>query len=107
MTNYSAEHMLNEVIKANVQLQHKVVDLTVSVKDMTKEIKDLVAMFKQAGEHIKKGKYEDPMVAKLNDLIDQNRRLAQGLLLLENYVKEKQVPKKTSFPGPFERKEGF
>jgi len=105
MVKTSEEHMFDELMKANVELQHKVVDLIASVKDLTKEVGSMVKLFKEAGENIKRGKYEDPLVAKLDELLDQNRKVAQGLLILENYIKEKQQTPTKPFPSPFPKAE--
>lgn len=79
----------DEILKSNLQLQDKVADLTIAVKGLTQEVSELVKLFREAGENIKKGKYEDPMFNKLNELLEQNKSLAKGLLLLEDYVKTK------------------
>ncbi|MFH1456144.1 MAG: hypothetical protein ABIF40_04300 [archaeon] len=87
----SHEALLNELIKQNIELQHKMTDLVIDVKDLTKEIKSMVGLFKEAGEHIKSRKYEDPLMSKLNELLDQNKNVANGLLLLEKFVRQKSI----------------
>jgi len=87
----SHEALLNELIKSNIELQHKMTDLVIDMKDLTKEVKSMVDLFKQAGEHIKSRKYEDPLMSKLNDLLEQNKNVANGLLLLEKFVRQKSM----------------
>lgn len=65
-------------------------DMIIETKSLNKTVKDMVNLFKQAGENIKKGKYEDPLLVKLDDLLEQNKNIAKGLLLLEKFVSEKQ-----------------
>ncbi|MBS3162834.1 hypothetical protein J4467_02815 [Candidatus Woesearchaeota archaeon] len=82
----------NRLIESNIALQHKMVDVLIGVKELNENVSSLVTLFKSAGEHIKSGKYEDPMINKLNDLLEQNKNLTKALGLLENYVKAKQPP---------------
>jgi hypothetical protein len=88
--NGTSDKLVRSLIDNNIETQHKLKDLTVSIKELSKHVKDMVDLFTEAGEHIKKGKYEDPLLIKLDDLLEQNKNLAKGLLLLEKFVREKQ-----------------
>jgi hypothetical protein len=79
---------IERMIESNIALKHKMTDVLLGVKELNGNVKDLVHIFKSAGEHIKSAKYEDPMIAKINDLLEQNKHLSQALLLLEKYVKD-------------------
>ncbi|MBU2638165.1 MAG: hypothetical protein KJ955_04280 [Nanoarchaeota archaeon] len=92
------------LIETNIALQHKVADLILNMKDVNKSVRDMVTLFTEAGEHIKKGKYEDPLLVKLDGLLEQNKNIAKGLLLLERFVKEKQAST-TGFGRPFQKTE--
>jgi len=89
-TSSSSKDPINRLIVSNIELQHKMVDVLIGVKELNENVSSLVTLFKSAGEHIKSGKYEDPMINKLNDLLEQNKNLTKALGLLENYVKTKQ-----------------
>ncbi|MBL7051494.1 MAG: hypothetical protein ISS01_00225 [Nanoarchaeota archaeon] len=80
---------IERLIDSNLAVQHKMTDVLIGVKDLNSNVKDLVHIFKKAGEHIKASKYEDPMVNKLDDLLEQNKRISQALLMLEKFVKAK------------------
>ncbi|MBT4174121.1 hypothetical protein HOC80_04955 [archaeon] len=84
---------LNAILESNLMLQHKIADLVITTKDLNSNVSELVTIFKKAGDHIKAGKYEDPMINKINDLLEQNKNLAKALTLLEDYVKSKPQPK--------------
>ena len=72
------------------------------VKELNENVSSLVHIFKSAGEHIKADKYEDPMINRLNELLEQNKNLAKALGLLEKYVKEKQTsPSSLSSSGSY------
>lgn len=98
MARVSNTALIDKLIENNLVLQHKIADLVASMKDLSAKINDMLNLFKEAGENIKTGKYEDPLVNKLDDLLEQNRNIAKGLLMLEQYIREKQA----LFPGkPF------
>jgi len=96
------EKLVEALIENNIALQHKLADLILDIKDLNKNVKDMVKLFTEAGEHIKKGKYEDPLLVKLDDLLEQNKSIAKGLLLLERFVREKSATH-TQLPTPFSR----
>lgn len=82
---------IDRLIESNIQMQHKMADVLLSIKDLNENVSTLITIFKSAGEHIKADKYEDPMIHRLNELLEQNKNLARALMLLEKYVKEKQT----------------
>ncbi len=97
----SSNSSIDKLIDSNIQLQHKMTDILISVKDLSENVSTLITIFKSAGEHIKTGKYEDPMINRLNELLEQNKNLAQALMLLEKYVKEKQTPSPIISNNPY------
>ncbi|MBI4154331.1 hypothetical protein HY501_03265 [Candidatus Woesearchaeota archaeon] len=97
------EKLVSALIESNLTLQHKMIDVAVELKELNKNVKHMVEMFTEAGEHIKKGKYEDPLLVKLDDLLEQNKNIAKGLLLLEKFVREKQAPQTAFAPRPFSK----
>ena len=84
---------IDRLIDSNIQLQHKMTDVVLSVKDLNGNVSSLIDIFKSAGEHIKSGKYDDPMINRLNELLDQNKKLKEALMLLEKYVKSRDTPR--------------
>lgn len=93
-------------IESNLSLQHKIADLLVELRSLNKNVNSMVTLFTEAGEHIKKGKYEEPLMVKLDDLLEQNKNIAKGLLLLEKFVREKQAAQTAFAPRPFQKQEG-
>jgi PAB1-binding protein PBP1 len=86
--SHVSDAAVDRLIESNISLQHKMTDVFLGVKELNSNVTDLVKIFKSAGEHIKSAKYEDPMVAKINDLLEQNKNISQALLLLEKFVKD-------------------
>jgi len=78
---------IERLIESNIQLQHKMTDVLLGVKELNGNVSELVHVFKSAGEHIKSQKYEDPMINKINELLDENKKLAQALMMLEKMVR--------------------
>lgn len=96
-TRISKQHIIDQLIKNNVILQNKSADLISSMNNLNKNMSKLVETFTTAAENIDKGEEREPLTFKLNQLIDQNKQLARGLLLLEQYIKQKTAPSKNGF----------
>ena len=86
------------LVENNVALQNKMVDLVKGVKDLVDRMDQMLLVFNEASNFVRLGKSKDPLVTKLNDLLEQNKNLAKGLLLLEEYVKTKTAPNVSSRP---------
>jgi hypothetical protein len=98
--HHITESALERLIESNIALQHKMTDVMISVKDLNHNVSSLVKIFKGAGEHIKSGKYEDPTINKINDLLEQNKNLQRALLLLEKYINERTSPRQAALSQP-------
>lgn len=85
LTNRAVERLID----SNIALQHKMADVLMGVKELNNNVSSLVHVFKTAGEHIKSAKYEDPMISKMDALLDQNQRITKALAMLEKMVEEK------------------
>ena len=105
-SEFTKDKIVDMFIESNLSLQHKVADLLVELRALNKNVNSMVTLFTEAGEHIKKGKYEDPLMVKLDDLLEQNKNIAKGLLLLEKFVREKQATTTAFAPRPFQKQEG-
>lgn len=95
------QDIINELSKFNVELMKKNTDLVSSVNNLTKKVDELVEIFKKAAQNIEKGEVREPLARKLTDLLEQNKRIARGLLLLEKFVRDKET-----FPGIKKKEEG-
>ncbi|MBI5797956.1 hypothetical protein HZA98_03580 [Candidatus Woesearchaeota archaeon] len=92
----SSEHDIRSLIASNTELAHKMTDILLGIKELNHNVSSLVTLFKSAGEQIKSGKYEDPMINKINDLLEQNQRLSNALTLVEKYIHEKKSVEESS-----------
>lgn len=85
------QDIITELVKHNVELLKKNADLVTSVNNLTKKVDELVEIFKKAAQNIEKGEVREPLARKLTDLLEQNKRIARGLLLLEKFVRDKET----------------
>ena len=95
-----SKEVMQELIKTNISLEKKVIELLGSVNELAKKMDSMIDIFSKAAQHIEKGDVKEPLAAKLSELLDQNKKIARGLLLLERYVKEK-----SSFSSPLYKEE--
>ena len=83
------EELTTKLIQSSLSLQDKNVELIDAVSKLTKKVDELIGIFEQAAKNIEKGEVEEPLARKLNVLLDQNKAVARGLVLLEKYVRDK------------------
>ena len=80
------------IIDNHVALQRKNIELIESVNNLSKRIDKLVGIFEEASKHVLEVGEDKRIIEladKLEELLDQNRSIAKGLLMLESYVKTK------------------
>lgn len=83
----------SELIELNIALQNKNLELLEAMNNLTKRIDKLVNLFEEASKHIGEVQEDtkvNELATKLEELLQQNKNLANGLLLLEKYVRQKQ-----------------
>lgn len=96
----SVDKLVKQLIQNNVTLQSKSVDLlgsvnklTTSVSDLNKNVDRLLKVFETAAKHVSEAKTTDEQInslaMKLENLLEQNKNIARGLILLEQYVRGK------------------
>ena len=76
----------------NIQLQDKNIELMNAMHALAKRIDNLVSIFEEAAKNV--SNVEDDtrikqLTEKLENLLEQNKSLANGLLTLERYVRSK------------------
>ena len=96
------------LIEVSIDLHKKLVDSTEAMHALMKQQGELLNTFKEASKHMNDIDVKDenlrPLLKRLDDLLNQNRTIARGLVLLEKYVKERtQPPLQPSPPtqGPY------
>ncbi len=83
------KEVVDALIQNNLELQKKSAELIDAIAKLTTRMKHLLDVFETAARAIEKGEVEEPLAKKLEALLDQNKTIARGLLLLERYVRDK------------------
>ena len=86
------ERLMEKLIENTTLLQKKDAELMASVKHLVDRIDKMLNVFDEASKHVMEVS-EDKRVAELSDkleeLLEQNKTIAQGLLMLEQYVRKR------------------
>ncbi len=93
MATLNQAQLIKQLMENNVTLQKKATDLLINTNELTKKIAQLVEIFEGAAKRIKPGMETDEvkgLLVKLEELTDQNKTIARGLILLEEYIRQKQ-----------------
>ena len=80
------------LIQGNALLVKKLDTLTGKMETLTGKIDKLVGIFEEASKHVMDAGEDRRVIEladKLEELLEQNRNLTKGLLMLENYVRTK------------------
>lgn len=85
----SSKNTINVLIENNILLQKKSAELITSMNELNKNVTNLLNLFEKAARNIEKGEVEEPLARKLDALLEQNKIVARGLLLLEKFVRDK------------------
>ena len=84
----------NGLADLNIELQHKNIELLNAMHSLAKRMDDLISIFEEAAKNVASVE-EDTRIKELADkletLLDQNKGLADGLLMLEKYVRSKSI----------------
>lgn len=96
----SQEVLIKHLIENNISLQKASLNLVESMNILTKRTDKLVSIFEEASKHVTDVELSDErlknLASKLEGLLDQNKEIARGLILLEQYVRSKSEVKQFS-----------
>ena len=93
-----------ELTENSILLQQKTTELIQNVSQLTKRIDKMVSIFEDAAKHIQSGT-DEPLARKLDSLLEQNKNIARGLILLEKYIRERANVEENFPPRPLPRTE--
>ena len=92
VTESSEAKLIDKLVENNVKLQKTNIELLQGMKELTSKIDKLVTIFDEASKHVLEVGEDKKLLEltdKLNDLLEQNRTIAKGLIMLEKYVRDK------------------
>ncbi len=89
MESKKEAELIDKLLKNNIVLQSKLVDLLDSLKDLNKELKRIADVFEAAGGMVKEeqGKTESSVDQRIENLANQNKAIANTLMALEDFLK--------------------
>lgn len=93
------------MIENSVTLQKILTEVAINLKVLNEKIDNLLSLFKEAAKTFKEkkpeGEKEKEIVGKLDDISNQNKTIAKGVMLLEQAVRsESEEPHPTLKPRP-------
>ena len=87
------DNLAKQLIETGVKVQSKSVDLISEMDKLTRRIDKLVSLFEEASKHVGEAETTEQRINeltnKLESLLEQNKSIARGLILLEKYVRGK------------------
>lgn len=96
------ESLIEQLIENNLILQKKETELMVNVNNLVKRIDRMLNVFEEASKHVMEVGEEKKIIEladKLEELLNQNKNIAKGLIMLEQYVKTK-----SQFESPMQQR---
>lgn len=103
----------NELLLENtIALQKTLTNLVTELKALNKKVSDILSIFEEASLAFKEAKEKgidaekaettipQDLIKKIDTLIEQNKTIAKGLLLLEKVVREKELKSTTGTTRP-------
>ena len=89
------DKLLDKLVENTILLQKKDAELMTSTKKLVDKIDKMLHVFDEASKHVMEVS-EDKRIAeltdKLDDLLNQNKNIAKGLIMLEQYVRKRSPP---------------
>ena len=87
---------MNILIQNEVEMQKVLADLSLDIKNLTSQLSKLVELFKEASKTLNDEKISNDIEkedmknigTKVETLVDQNKTIAKGLLLMESAMRE-------------------
>lgn len=86
-----SEPLIDELIKHNIALEKVSLELLESVNKMTHRMDRMLSLFEEAAKNIEAAETfdEKPVIKQISELVEQNKVLARGLLLIERFIRDK------------------
>ena len=87
--------ILDKLVENSILLQKKDAELLHSINELTKKIDRMLNVFEEASKHVMEVGEDRRIIElteKLESLLEQNKTIAKGLLMLEQYVRGKSAP---------------
>lgn len=78
-----------DVLQNHIKLQKVCVDLIESMNTLSKKMERMLSLFEEAAKNIDQAEGGGSLEKKLEALLEQNKIIARGLVLIEKYIRDK------------------
>ncbi|GEM_PF-2496113 len=86
-----------ELARMNIELQKITIELIDKMNNLTTRMDRMLSLFEDAARNISTTDDASGLKTQLQDLLEQNKTIARGLLSLEKYIRERQPAQLSSF----------
>ena len=96
-----------QVIDSNLKLHSSLIQLVESNREVTKslsqaskDISEMTKFFKEAGKYLVAENEDEklkPLLSRISELVEQNKTIMRGLILVQKYIKSSQSPERDMF----------
>src|SRR3989344_5060650 len=83
------EEFSEELVQHTEALEKTSLSLLEAVNKMCNRMDRVLSLFEEAAKNIEKTEIKEPLANQLETLLEQNKVIARGLILLEKYIREK------------------
>ena len=84
-----SKNVVQDLLQNTVALQKTNIQLLEAVQQLTQRTDKLLNLFEGAVQNLEKTEFSEPLAKQLEALLEQNKTIARGLVLLEHYIREK------------------
>ena len=88
---------VNELASMNIELQKVTIQLIDKMNNLTVRMDRMLSLFEDAARNLSTTDDSSGLKTQLQDLVEQNKVIARGLLSIEKYIRERQPMPLSSF----------
>ena len=78
-----------DLLQNHLQLQKVTLQLVESMNGLSKKMDRMLSLFEDAAKNIDKAESDGSLAGQLEALLEQNKIIARGLVLIEKYIRDK------------------
>ncbi len=93
----NASSSVTELTRMNIELQKITIELIDKMNNLTTRMDRMLSLFEDAARNISTTDDASGLKTQLQDLLEQNKTIARGLLSLEKYIRERQPAQLSAF----------
>ncbi len=95
--NNSSSTTTQELARMNIELQKVTIELIDKMNNLTVRMDRMLSLFEDAARNMTATDDSSGLKTQLQDLLEQNKTIARGLLSIEKYMRERQPTQLSTF----------